>query len=617
MDTILSLIERSVRNFPDKPALRQKRLGHWKETSYARLWETSDQIAAGLLQQGVKPGEHLAILAPSSPSWVATYLAILKASAVVVPVDKDLKDSELRHVLGHSDSRILFTTEQYLETILEIRGALPLLEKIVILPPQGECSAPGHRDQELQLVLDDWQDLLQELQVPTQQAAKLETIVERIHALSAKENAPKKSIKTGKPLFSPLLKFKRSLEKPEFLLRLDQLSGDQPPALPCPEPGQCAAILYTSGTTGRSKGAMLSQNNILSNIQAAVEAYQLDERMHTLSFLPINHVFEQVLGILLPLSLGGTVSFAESIKKIADNLSEVKPSFLLAVPDLYRRIFDRISKGIQEKSIANLLFHLPLTRDIVTRKIRSSLGAGTIFISGGAALDPTVALGLRRFGLQIYQGYGITETSPVISAEIPNLSRAGTVGKPFRDIEVKILSPDAQGEGEIAARGPNVMQGYYKDETATREVLKDGWYHTGDLGRIDEEGFLHICGRVKNLIVTPNGKNVYPEEIEEALLKSLLIAEVMVYGHREGTSEEVYAIIYPDPEEVDRRTPTERSSGLSRHELEAMVRAEVNAICRKMADYKRVRKFSLRDDEFPKTTTRKIKRYVVERDVPA
>jgi long-chain acyl-CoA synthetase len=221
-------------------------------------------------------------------------------------------------------------------------------------------------------------------------------------------------------------------------------------------------------------------------------------------------------------------------------------------------------------------------------------------------------------GLNVYQGYGITETSPVIAVETPKVNRLGTVGRPMPGVEVKIHEPNAEGVGEIWAKGPNIMLGYYNNQEATNEAITDGWYHTGDLGRIEEDGYLAICGRVKNLIVTANGKNVYPEEVENEVSNSPFIAEIMVYGHKvDNTSEEVYAMIYPDQDALDAYASETGSAPFGTQEIERLIRKEISERGKNLADYKRIKRFTLRDIEFPKTTTRKIKRFVVEADIDA
>jgi long-chain acyl-CoA synthetase len=318
------------------------------------------------------------------------------------------------------------------------------------------------------------------------------------------------------------------------------------------------------------------------------------------------------------LSLGGTVSIAESVKKIGQNLAEENPNFFMGVPVVFRMLLTRIMKNINEKPLSRVLFANSLTRPLVTSKVKKSLGGDITFISGGAALDPEIATGLTKLGFTIFQGYGITETSPVISVECPGGRKTGTVGRPIPGVEVRIDAPNDEGIGEILVRGPNVMQGYYLRPEETAEVIREGWYHTGDLGRLDEEGFLIICGRLKNLIVTPNGKNVYPEEVENELLKSPFIAEAMVYGHKlDATAEEVHAQIYPDHDAIDSYVREQEIPTLNEAGLKELIRREVLAAGQRLADYKRVRRFTLRQDEFPKTTTRKIKRFAVEADISA
>lgn len=602
MQTIIDLLEQSCLKFADKTAFRFKCGGKWDSVSYGALWTVSDRIASGLVHNGFRRGDHGALLAPSSPRWVMAYLSILKAGGVVVPIDRELKGTELRHILSDSGARVLFTELHYLDTVQGILGSLPSLELFVTLDG-AQCGMGGgspvggenrHGPPEL---LPEHGPMMGTLALQFNELLDAEASLDR---RDDQENLAPEGQTAGRTGQAQILPYDHLLRESHLTLELRR-------------PQDTAVILYTSGTTGRAKGAMLSHANITSNIRSAIAHFNLDERIHTLSFLPINHVFEQVCGILLPLSLGGTVSFAESLKKLGENLAEVRPTFLLGVPAVYRMILDRITRNIESRTLSRLLFSSALTRPLIRAKIRRTLGKGTIFISGGAALDPAVSAGLRRLGVTIYQGYGITETSPVIAAECPGAVRPGTVGRVLDGVEVKIDSPDEKGVGEILVRGPNVMGGYYRNDAATAEVLTDGWYRTGDLGVLDGDGFLSICGRVKNLIVTANGRNVYPEEVENEILRSPYIAEVVVYGHRVGTvTEEIHAMVFPDRDALDdylRRQGKDTPSG---EEVEALVRAEVSAACEKLAPYKRVRKVTIRPDEFPKTTTRKIKRFAVQ-----
>ena len=615
MSLIIEMLQESSLKDPQKTALRHKISGRWTDYSYETIWDTSDRVAAGLAEWGIEHGERVAILGASSPVWVMAYLGILKSNAIAVPIDKDLKHGELRHILADCAARIIFTEHGFTEIIHDIAGNLPALKKIVLLkhPPSRGDHLSTSAEKALAELVSEWRLLGRKYQLHEDDIQKFESLAETFQELVVPSTV-KDHQETS--FFKRLL---ANRDQAVPLLDIEGLDDFQKISLP-PEltvrSHDPAVILYTSGTTGRSKGAMLSHANITSNVRSAAELFELTPDMHTLSFLPINHVFEQVAGIILPLAVGGTVSFAESLRKLGDNLGEVKPNFLLGVPAVFRLLAERMTKRIESQKLSRLLYAFAPTRPLVTRKIREAFGGNPVFISGGAALDPLVAAKLLELGLNVYQGYGITETSPVIAVETPAFNRLGTVGRPMPGIDVIIHKPNADGVGEIWAKGPNIMLGYYNNREATDEALTDGWYHTGDLGCIEQDGALRICGRAKNLIVTANGKNVYPEEVENEMLNSIFIEEIMVYGHKvDSISEEVYAIIYPNQNALDSYAEETHKGSLSLHDVEEIIRREVLERGKALADYKRIKRFTLREDEFPKTTTRKIKRFVVEADI--
>ena len=611
MKTIDGLIETSCLRFADKTAVRIKQAGHWEDTSYRQLWQTASQVCAGLQAQGVVPGDRIALLGANSPRWISSYLGILHAGAIVVPVDKELKGAEMRHVLADCGARLLICEPSSLEIVAEIADDLPKLKKIVFLDEVKGSPPRPLLLEKLFALTEEWQRLTKQFAIPDKDKLSLENLGREIQRMLTGADG---HFSDGQA--APLLE--TSLPQGCELLSYSSFLTKQAPHPVIRKPDDTAVLLYTSGTTGRSKGAMLSHRNIVSNLENAIPQMGADHTMQTLSFLPINHIFEQVAGTLAPLSLGGTVSIAESLKKIAQNLVEVQPTYFMGVPAVYRLLVNRIMKNITEKPLARTLFNLPLTRPLIAAKVRKKLGCAPIFISGGAALDPEIAQTMERLGFTLYQGYGITETSPIISMECAKAKKLGSVGQPIPGVEVRIKAPNNEGVGEILVRGENIMQGYYRRPEATAEAIKEGWYHTGDLGRMDEENLLYICGRLKNLIVTPNGKNVYPEEVENELLKSPLIAEAMVYGHRiDASAEEVHAQIYPDQAALDALAAAKGTAPLDQGAVEALLRQEVLGAGQRLADYKRIKRFTLRDSEFPKTTTRKIKRFVVEADINA
>lgn len=622
MKTIDELIRHTVSRCPENTAVRVKTSGNWQGFTYSQLWNRVERVGGGLRHWGVQKGDRVALIGGTSPIWIASYLGTLQSGAVVVPVDKELKAGELRHILNDCGARLALVEPAYLERLFEIGPDLRALEKIVVLEEGGEHIPAGQFDQALGELVDAWRDLVKQYQVPDTARDRLETLGRRLermlrrasdvsHTAGGREKSPPS-------VFNDKEEEKRALARRFALASLDDFAVDGPPPPGDRSPRDTAVILYTSGTTGRSKGAMLSHANIVTNIESALRHLEVDQTMHTLSFLPVNHVFEQVAGVLAPLSVGGKISIVESLKKIGQNLTEEKPTYIMGVPAVYKLLLARITRSIEEKPLSKALFAFPLTRPLVAARVRKLLGENITFVSGGAALDPEIAKGIERLGITILQGYGITETSPIISAESPSRRKLGTVGQVIPGVEIRIDNPNEEGVGEILVKGPNVMQGYYKRPRATAEAIVDGWYHTGDLGHLDADGFLSIRGRMKNLIVTPNGKNVYPEEVENELLKSPFIAEVMVYGHKlSATAEEVHAIIYPDQEALDNYVRETGRSALNEADVKELIRGEVLDACKRLADYKRVKRFTLRDDEFPKTTTRKIKRYVVEADIPA
>ena len=385
---------------------------------------------------------------------------------------------------------------------------------------------------------------------------------------------------------------------------------------PMPEanlrPDELAAIIYTSGTTGNPKGVMLTHKNIVSNVLATARLFSLGPGDNFLSVLPLHHTFEATAGFLGPFYMGCAITYAESLKSynLLANMQETGVTIMCGVPLLYRLFFQGILREVEEKGrAAGILFScltgiskiLPI--EAARRKLFSMIhkkfgGKIRFFVSGGAAIDPEVVKNFELFGITILQGYGLTESSPILTCCTLESNRIGSVGRPLSNVEIKIT-----GQGEIIARGPNIMQGYYKRPDLTSEVIRDNWLDTGDVGRMDKDGYLYITGRIKDIIVTGSGVNVYPDEIEFFLGKIQGIKESCVLGVKvkEGVRkgmEEVWAVVVPD-----------------RGNVEGHIMDEINKLNQKLTEYKRIANVIIRQIELPKTTTGKVRKFQVRKEL--
>ena len=375
----------------------------------------------------------------------------------------------------------------------------------------------------------------------------------------------------------------------------------------CVSPEQPSFYLFTSGTTSKSKIVMLSQKNILSNIDDMSKVENFYASDVNLALLPMHHTFGMV-GVLMMLSVGATNVFCEGLR-VQKALSEYKVTLLVGVPlilDNMRRLTEKTIK----KEKLTFAFKLLGIADAVTsalglnlkRKIYKPLidkfgGSLRLIISGAAPLAPETADFFNKKGIEVIQGYGLTETSPVVAAENHVFKRSGSVGKAMPSVDIKIVNPGENGIGEIAVKGPNVMLGYYENEEMTAQVLHDGYFHTGDVGYIDKDGYVFVTGRIKNVIVLENGKNVYPEELESYIEGLEYVKDVMVYNNKQGKKDKITAVVVPDMEEV------------SLEEAKAAFEKDVIKINKRLAKYKQIEAWQVTDKEFDKTTTGKIKRY--------
>jgi long-chain acyl-CoA synthetase len=404
-----------------------------------------------------------------------------------------------------------------------------------------------------------------------------------------------------------------SMDRIEGCLNIwELLEGKEPPSTVEVKPEDLALIVYTSGTTGDAKGVMLSHYNLAFNVQAFLERLEVSSRDVVLSIIPWHHIFGFTATILGPIYRGATLIYTDDYKSLPQLMLRNRATILVGVPKLFHAMFQKIEERLTEGRLKERLAYRLLPR-LAGRKLRESLtGRGfRFFVSGGAPLDPRTIRGFRRLGFGVIEGYGLTETAPVITFSTAFNRKAGSVGPPLPGVELKILHPNEERLGEVVVRGPNVMQGYYKNPERTREILdKDSWFHTGDLGRLDRDGWLYLSGRKKNVIILETGKNIYPEEVEFELGRIPYVEDILVQRGRRQGKEVVQALVYPNWALLK-----EEATDLV--EIKGLLWGEISLRCRNLAPYKRIKSredIIILSEPFEKTSSQDIKRYLYQQE---
>jgi len=414
----------------------------------------------------------------------------------------------------------------------------------------------------------------------------------------------------GMPLSLQLVSMDRIEGSPNIW---ELLEGQEPPPAIEVKPEDLALIVYTSGTTGDAKGVMLSHYNLAFNVQAFLQRLAVSSRDVVLSIIPWHHIFGFTATILGPLYRGATLIYTDDYKSIPLLLLRNRATILIGVPKLFNAMFQKIEERLTKGSLKERLAYRLLPR-LAGRKLRENLTGRRFrfFVSGGAPLDPRTIRGLRRLGFGVIEGYGLSETAPVLTFSTPQNRKAGSVGPPLSGVELKILHPNEEGLGEVVVRGPNVMQGYYKNPERTREILdEDGWFHTGDLGRLDRDGWLYLQGRKKSVIILESGKNVYPEEVEFELGRVPYVEEILVKRGRRQGKEVVQALVYPNWSLLKEEGITELA------EIKELLWGEIGPRCRALAPYKRIKSredIIILSEPFEKTSSQDIKRYLYQQE---
>ena len=526
-----------------------------RSITYSALREKVQKVARGLLELEEKP--VVGVLGDNGIDWAVSFLAALRCGGVAVPVDRELPMGEVHTILHYADVNVFAFHSRFAEDVADhlVRHG-DCIRRVVMGGPAGEG-------------------------------------METLPALEEKGAASEIPLPSG-----------TEVEKP-------------------------AVISYTSGTMGQAKGVVLTQRNLLSDLRGMLQAVGLRHDEVFLSVLPMHHMYECVCGFLCPLSHGCSVVVARGLRHIAEDLASSRATLMLGVPLLWESMYRRIMESISSQTLGGLKLRLGKTaaragemlgisdaRKKVFGELHRRLGGRMRFlISGGAGIDPEVVEGYAELGMELLQGYGLTECSPIVAVNRDTANRLGSVGPPLPAMEVRIDAPDEEGVGEIVVRGPNVMVGYHSRPDLTAEVLSDdGWFRTGDFGRLDGDGFLWVTGRRKNVIVAKNGKNVYPEELEHALNRSRLVAESMVLGRKsEPKGEVIWAIVVPDTDRLI-EIAEERGKDLDEEMAAELLRRELTAVNRAQPVYRRIARFIIRTEELPKTTTRKVRRPEVMRE---
>jgi long-chain acyl-CoA synthetase len=579
--TLNELYFGALDRFGGRPvAARSKRNGQWMDLSYRELADRVQDLSLGLLELGIHPGDRVAILSENRPEWAIADYACLTARCTDVPIYPTLPGKQVEYCLCDSGAVAVFvSTRHQLEKLIGIRQRMPALRHIIAI----EEDAVGPEVKSLAQVMS------------LGRAARVRYPRWRAEALAA-------------------------------------------------EPGDLATLIYTSGTTGEMKGVMLTQGNIASNVTTCCDLFTFRDDDQCLSFLPLSHIFERMFGHYCMFHSGIIINYAESVETVAADMEERRPTLMASVPRLYEKIYGRVLERVRHSSAirrrlfywgkavgeawvdqrlsgkpvsAGLSLQYWLADRLVFAKLRARTGGRLrFFISGGAPLPPEIARFFHAAGMPILEGYGLTETSPVIAVNTFQHLRLGTVGRPIPGVEVRIAS-----DGEVITRGPNVMRGYYRKPEATAEALdRDGWFHTGDIGLIDDGGFLKITDRKKDLIVTAGGKNIAPQPIESMVKTSKFVSNSVMLGDRRR-----FPIMLVVPNLETLRSWAE-SQGIKADSAEALIaRAEVQikmdreirTTLRDLASYEMPKKLLLLSRDFTVeagelTPTLKIKRRVVE-----
>lgn len=561
--TVKEFFTKSINEFSERPCILEKpdHKEPYKTYTYKEFGDDVIALGTAMIKLLNLKDKKVIIIGETQYDWYISYMAMLTGVGIAVPVDRELPLNELENVVRRSRASAIIYSPKKEDDVKKIRETIPEVEYFIEMKSDKDLDG---KDVGINYLIDNG----------------------------------KRIVNSGDNSFMDI-----EIDPEEFKV-----------------------LLFTSGTTSNSKGVMLCNKNLAENINAVnayVKIYPTDKFF---SVLPLHHTYESTIGFLVPIAIGCSIAVCEGLRYIVPNLQEAKPTAVLTVPllveSIYKKINETIKKSHKEK-LVNSMIHITnglksVGIDIkkkVFKEIYDNLGGDIrIIVSAAAPIDKKVGNWLEDIGILFLQGYGLTETAPIAALTPDYKPMVGSAGKAVVQAQIKVDNPNENGEGEIMIKSPTLMLGYYEDEEATREAIEpDGYFHSGDIGYINEEGFIYITGRSKNVIVTQNGKNIYPEEIEMLLDKIPEIKEVMVYGKApEGEEAKrkddkeliITARVIPDREKVE-----ELHGNISDEEIKKIIWEQIKGVNKKLTSYKAVKSLELKEGEFEKTSTMKIKRY--------
>jgi long-chain acyl-CoA synthetase len=542
------MLSQSVSIYGDKPVflIKEQKGEDYKKVSYSQYGEDVTSFGTALISLGIEE-LRVAIIGENRYEWYISYLATVNGTGVVVPLDKELPKGEIANLINRAHCNVVIYSQMKEQDINDIKKDINGVKYYISMDEKNDTAD----------VLSFWS----------------------LH-------------KKGGELVA---------------------AGDRSFIDARIEPDEMRILLFTSGTTSDSKAVMLSHHNISFNLMEMCKMLYIGPEDTFLSVLPLHHTYECTCGFLCQVYRGSTVAQCEGLRYIVKNMQESKVTIMNVVPlmieSFYRKIFSKENASKLKKAIAisNALRKIGVdVRLKLFKKVHDTFGGHLkLLISGGAPIDPDIISSMQNIGINVVQGYGLTECSPILAVNRDIFYKNSAAGMILPGVDVKIIDVDENGNGEIIGKGPNVMLGYYENEAATKEAIIDGYFHTGDIGYIDDDNFVFITGRKKNVIITKNGKNIFPEEIETLVMRQPYIKEVLVYGKQEDDGDTVVnAAIFPDydllKEELGEQYTDEK--------VRQLIGEQIKAVNKMITGYKSIKNFEIKETEFEKTTTKKIKR---------